>query len=212
MDRNSLKRLIEIEILTTLAEKTSRKKVPLAVSGRHVHLSREHVEQLFGKDYRLQMLKPLSQPNQYACKEVVTIKTKKGELEKVRVLGPERPDTQVEISMTDAFKIGVTPMIRMSGDVVGTPGVTLVSQTASVNLNQGVIIAKRHLHISNEQAKNYGLRDGQTIKVKYDGQRATIFDEVVVRSGNGHELEVHIDTDEANAALIKNGDYGEVID
>ncbi len=212
MDNTTIKKMIEVEILMALAEKSGRRLVPVAVSGRHVHLSREHVEQLFGKGYELQMLKPLSQPGQFACKETVTIKTHKGMLEKVRVLGPERPDTQVEISVSDAYKIGIKPVIKMSGDVEGTPGCTLISQNASVDISCGVMIAKRHLHISKQQAQTYKLSDGQTIKLKYDGARAMIFDEVAVRVGDGHELEIHMDTDEANSAMVSGAAYGEILE
>ncbi len=212
MDKTSIKRIIEVELLTELAEKSGRRLVPVAVSGRHIHLSREHVEILFGKDYQLQMLRPLAQPGQYACKETLTIRTQKGTLEKVRVLGPERPDTQVEISVSDAYKMGIKPMLKMSGEVAGTPGCTLVSQSAVAEISCGVMIAKRHLHISTQQAKIYKLTDGQNIRLKYDGQRATIFDEVVVRVGDGHDLEIHIDTDEANSAMVSGSSYGEILE
>ncbi len=212
MENSVIRKIIETEILTTLAQKSGKKIVPLAVSARHVHLSRAHVEQLFGKGYELQVLRPLSQPGQFACKETVALKTAKGVFEKVRVLGPERPDTQVEISVTDAYKLGINPVVKMSGEVAGTPGCTLVSQTASVELAQGVMIAKRHLHISDEQAEKYSLRDGQIVKLKCTGERTTIFDDVVVRSGSGHDLEIHLDTDEANSAMIKTADYGEILE
>lgn len=211
MEKSEIRKLIEMEVLRSLAQKAGKKVVPVAVSNRHVHLSRAHVEALFGEGYSLTPLKPLSQPGQFACQETITIHGKKGSIEGVRVLGPERPDTQIEISVTDSFKLGVPVVVHMSGEVEGTPGCRITGPKGSVELAHGLMISKRHLHISAAQAKEYGLQDGQTIQLRYGGERPVVFEEVLVRAGDGHELEVHLDMDEANAALIKNGSYMEII-
>ncbi len=212
MDKNELKKIIREEILTAVAAETGKKLVPVAVSGRHVHLSTEHVDRLFGKGYALKPIKALSQPDQYACEETVSIKTAKGVIHNVRVLGPERADTQVELSVTDCYKLGIKPTLRMSGDLNDSPGCTLLSKNSEVQLNFGVIVAQRHLHISDEQAIKYGLHDEQTIALRSGDQRATVLENVTVRAGKAHDLEVHIDTDEANCGMIKNGDFAEILE
>lgn len=212
MDKSRIRKIIEEEVLRMMVKQAGKKLVPAAVSNRHIHLSREHVEVLFGSGYQLTPIKPLSQPGQFACKETVTIQGEKGKIEKVRVLGPERPDTQIEISATDSFKLGVPIVVHMSGDVQGTPGCKLMGPNGTVLLERGLMISKRHLHISPEQAQAYGLKDGDIISLRYGGARPMIFEDVLVRAGNGHDLEVHLDMDEANAALIKNGDYMEIVE
>jgi putative phosphotransacetylase len=185
--------------------------IPAAASGRHIHLSTEDKNCLFGRGYELRKLRPLSQPGQFACEEKVTVVGPKGRIPDVRILGPERPETQVEVSRTDTFKLGLAPIVRMSGDVKGTPGCTLIGPAGEVTLSQGVIVSARHLHISNEEAAAYGLKNGDMISVKHEGERETIFGKILVRAGNAHSLELHIDTDEANAAGICNGDLLELI-
>ena len=199
-------------MLKALSEKTGRRYVPAAASNRHVHLCRKDIDTLFGEGYELTPVKPLSQPGQFACKETLALVGPKGRIEKIRVLGPARKDTQVEISITDSFKLGIKPVIRMSGDVLGTPGGTLVSGRASVELCCGVMVSARHLHLSGQQAKELGLRDGQTVSLRSQGERAVVFENVLVRSGDAHEMEVHLDVDEANAAGLKNGDILEIIE
>ncbi|QTA38555.1 phosphate propanoyltransferase [Thermosipho ferrireducens] len=187
-----------------------KKKEPgiiAGVSNRHVHLSREDVETLFGKDYKLTPIKDLGQPGQFACQETVVIVGPKGAIEKVRVLGPERKETQVEISLTDAFKLGVMPPVRDSGDLEGTPGIVIVGPKGSVIKEKGVIIAKRHIHMHPDDAKNYGVEDKQIVKVVVEkAGRRLVFDDVLVRVSKKYALEFHVDTDEANAALLKTGD------
>jgi len=185
--------------------------IPVGVSNRHIHLSREHVDILFGKDYKLTPIKDLSQPGQFACKEQVTIVGPKGKLERVRVLEPERKDTQVEIALTDSFALGIRPPVRMSGKVAGSPGCTLVGPAGQAEIAQGVIVAARHMHISPEQAKFYGLQDGQVVRLRSEGERAVVFENVVVRAGNGHDFEVHLDTDEANALAMTGSPMMEVL-
>ncbi|ONN27046.1 phosphate propanoyltransferase [Thermosipho affectus] len=183
------------------------------VSNRHVHLSREDVEVLFGKDYKLTPIKDLGQPGQFACQETVIIVGPKGAIEKVRVLGPERKETQVEISLTDAFKIGVRPPVRDSGDLEGTPGIVIVGPKGSVIKEKGVIIAKRHIHMHTSDAEKYGVKDKDIVKVLVEKEgRRLIFDDVLIRVSEKYALEFHVDTDEANAALLKTGDLVYIIE
>ncbi|ABR30660.1 phosphate propanoyltransferase [Thermosipho melanesiensis] len=183
------------------------------VSNRHVHLSREDVEVLFGKGYTLTPIKDLGQPGQFACQETVIIVGPKGAIEKVRVLGPERKETQVEISLTDAFKLGVKPPVRDSGDLDNTPGIVIVGPKGSVIKDRGVIIAKRHIHMHTSNAEKYGVKDKQIVKVLVEKEgRRLIFDDVLIRVSEKYALEFHVDTDEANAALLKTGDLVYIIE
>ncbi|OIQ61806.1 Phosphate propanoyltransferase [Moorella thermoacetica] len=186
-------------------------EVPVGVSGRHVHLTREHLQTLFGPGYELTKLRDVVQPGQFAAKETVTIVGPKGVLEKVRVLGPLRSYTQVEISRTDSFKLGVNPPIRDSGDHEGSPGCVLVGPAGVVTLKQGVIIALRHIHMHTDDAKRYGLKDKDLVTVQVGGERGLIFTNVLVRVNPNFRLEFHVDTDEANACLLNNNDMVQVL-
>ena len=199
MDKGAVQRSVQLAVSESLFQKTGRIFVPVASSARHVHLCRADVERLFGAGYRLQRLKDLSQPGQFACKEQVTVVGPRGQLERVRVLGPERKATQVEVSLTDTFGLGIKAPVRMSGKTQGTPGCKLVGPAGSIELSEGVIVAARHLHLSAAQAALFGLKDGQTVRLRAEGERATVLENVIVRAGDGHDMEVHIDTDEANA-------------
>ena len=181
-----------------------RNEVPVEVSARHVHLSQEQVEILFGEGHQLTPDKMLSQPGQYLSKERVTIVGPKKKMERVGVLGPARKHGQVELSLTDCFAIGIkTAVVRESGDISGTPGVVLESETASVTLEEGVIVAKRHIHMTPDEAKEFGVADKQVVQVEINQNgRATIYGDVVVRVHETYALAMHIDTDEANAALV----------
>lgn len=187
--------------------------IVVGVSNRHVHLSREDVEILFGKDYQLTPIKDLGQPGQFACQETVTIVGPKGSIENVRVLGPERKETQVEISLTDAYKLGLNPPVRDSGDLEGTPGITIIGPKGQVTKDRGVIIAKRHIHMHTSDAEKFGVKDKDIVKVIVEkGDRKLIFDDVLVRVSDKFALEFHVDTDEANAALLKTGDIVYIVD
>lgn len=212
MIKTEIRKKIEAEVIQILAQQTGRRLVPAAGSNRHVHLCRADVEALFGTGYVLTQLRPLSQPGQYACEELVTLQGPKGSISKIRVLGPERKETQIEISVTDSFKLGIKPVVKMSGELENTPGGKLIGPKGSVELQKGVVVAARHLHLSADQAKKYNLQSGDVVKLKVNGFRPVVFENVIVRSGDDHEMEVHLDTDEANAAFIKNGDYMEIID
>lgn len=210
MKESDIRRLVLLGIVKNLAQQKEY-YIPTAASGRHVHLCRADVGKLFGAGYALKISRALSQPGQYACEEKIAVVGPKGRIEGVRVLGPERPETQVEVSLTDTFKLGITPAVRMSGDVTGTPGCTLIGPGGEVALGQGVIVAARHLHMSDEEAAVFGLKNGDVVSARKKGEREIIFGNILVRAGKAHSLELHIDTDEANAAAVGNGDLLELI-
>ncbi|HOK33056.1 MAG TPA: phosphate propanoyltransferase [Fervidobacterium sp.] len=192
-----------------------KKEFPIiaGVSNRHVHLSREDLDLLFGKGYALTPTKDLGQPGQFACKEMVTIVGPKGSIENVRILGPERKDTQIEISLTDAFKLGIMPPVRDSGDIEGTPGITIIGPNGKLEKEKGVIIAKRHVHMRPSDAEKFGVKDKDIVKVIVEnGDRKLIFDDVLIRVSEKFALEFHVDTDEANAALLKTGDIVYIVE
>lgn len=186
-------------------------KVPVGISNRHLHLSQEDLEVLFGPGYELTPKKDLSQPGQYAAEETVAVIGPKGSLSKVRILGPVRKQTQVEISFTDSFKLGVEPPVRDSGDLADSPGITLEGPKGRINIPEGVIVAQRHLHLHTSEADKLGLKDKEYIKVKTEGQRAVVFENVLVRVSPKYKMDLHLDTDEANAAGLKNGDLVTVL-
>ncbi|MFZ5592226.1 MAG: phosphate propanoyltransferase [Bacillota bacterium] len=185
--------------------------IPLAVSNRHVHLAEKELYTLFGPGYQLHKERDLSQPGQYACKETVTLVGPKGVIEKVRVLGPLRPRTQVEISISDCFKLGVRAPLRDSGDLAGSAPITLVGPAGAVTIPEGCIIAARHIHMSPADAHRFGLKDKDKVFVRAKGPRALIFAEVLVRVHDAFRLEMHVDMDEANAVGLKNGDRVEIV-
>jgi putative phosphotransacetylase len=186
--------------------------IPVGVSARHVHLSQQDLETLFGPGATLHHKKDLSQPGQFAAEETVDLRGPKGTLTGVRVLGPVRPHTQVEISRTDALKLGVNPPVRESGDISGTPGLTLVGLHGTVELTEGVIIAMRHIHFSDEDARRFEVSNGDQLAVRAGGERGVIFDNVVARVSPKYALDFHIDTDEANAAGLTTGDEVELVE
>ena len=186
-------------------------KVPVGLSNKHLHVSRKDLDTLFGEGYELTPFKDLKQPGQYAAEEKVDVVGPKGTLKNVRILGPVRPETQVELAMTDARIVGVNAPVKESGKLDGTPGIKLVGPEGSVDIDQGAIVALRHVHLSPEQAKEAGVADKQIVSIRFKGERGLVFDNVLVRSGKGHDLEIHLDTDEGNAAGLKNGDLGEII-
>jgi acetate kinase len=211
-------RMIAREIVRTVASgyigdiiQTQKKTpVPIEVSAHHVHLSSEHVEALFGAGHTLTPEHELSQPGQFACKESVNLVGPKGRVDRVRVLGPVRKETQVEIAMTEQFKLGIHPPIRESGDLENTPGITIEGTAGSVTIPRGVICALRHIHMSTEDALRFGLRDKFKVRVRVEGERELIFGDVLIRVNPQFKLAMHIDTDEANAANIGTGAIGHV--
>jgi putative phosphotransacetylase len=186
-------------------------RIPISISARHVHLCREHVEKLFGEGHELTPTKELSQPGQFAAEERVTLVGPRGSIEGVRVLGPMRAATQVEISRTDERALGIDAPIRASGDIDDSLGLELVGSAGRIALAQGVIQAKRHIHMSPEDAERFGVRDDDYVMVRVGGERGIIFDDVLVRVNEDYALDMHIDTDEANAADLQPGDTGVLI-
>lgn len=186
-------------------------KLPIALSNKHVHLSQADIETLFGAGHQLVEFKPLSQPGQYACEEKVDLVGPKGTIKGVRVLGPARPNTQVEISLADGFTLGVKAPIKESGDIEGTPGVKLVGPEGEVELTEGVIVASRHIHMSLDDAAKFGVKDKQIVKVRTFGPRSIVFENVLVRANANFALEMHVDVEEGNAAAVRNGDMVELI-
>ena len=185
--------------------------IEVEASGRHVHLSRQDIDTLFGVGYKLTPVKELSQPGQYASAERVTISGPKGTLKNVVVLGPERKASQVEISLTDALVLGIKAPIRQSGDITGTPEITVSNGDRQVKLSQGLIVAKRHMHITPEDANRFHVTDGEIVKVKVFGARPLIFDDLVVRVSKDFRTYIHIDYDEANACGFTKGTLGMII-
>ena len=186
-------------------------KINIEVSARHCHLSRKDLDVLFGKDYELTLYKKLSQIDQFASNEVISIKNSGGQIDNVRVLGPLRGQTQVEISLTDAKKLKINPPIRLSGDLDGSDGCILIGPKGSVTLEEGVIIAKRHIHCDPETAETMGLKNQQIVSVKIGGVRSVIFENVEVRISDKFVFYLHIDTDEGNTSLAEDNQEGLLI-
>ena len=180
-------------------------------SGRHVHLSRKELDALFGTGYELTKAKDLSQPGQYASKERLTVVGPKGAFHNVVILGPVRKESQVEVSLTDCLQLGVKAPIRESGDIEGTPGIVLVNGDKSVSLDKGLIVAKRHVHMTPEDAEKLGVKNHDIVKVKVEGARPLIFDDVVIRVSPKFATYMHIDYDEANACGFSKGVRGRII-
>lgn len=183
--------------------------VEVEASGRHVHVTKEQAQTLFGHD--LTPVRELSQPGQYLAKERVTVVGPKGEFQNVAVLGPARKAAQVEISLTDGRALGIDPPVRLSGRVEGSPGAVLVGSKGRVSLNEGVICAQRHIHMTPEDATRLGVRDGDAVKLKVYSKRPVIFEQVPVRISKDFQTRVHLDFDEANACGFQNGDLGRIL-
>lgn len=212
IDENQVKTIVaEVLKCIDLRGRIKSGAVPCGVSNRHIHVSQADLETLFGKGYTLKEMKPLSQPAQFAAEETVLLVGPKGSLEKCRILGPVRPSTQIEISMTDSFKLGVKPIVRDSGDTAKTPGCVVVGPAGAVTLKEGVIVAARHIHASTKEAAAFGLKDMDRVSVKTGGVKSVVFNNVLVRVSDKFALDFHIDTDEANAAGLKNGDMVEIV-
>ena len=181
--------------------------VVVGVSNRHIHLSQEDLEILFGKGHTLTRMKDMKQPGQFASEETVTIQGPKGKFEGVRILGPVRKETQIEISISDSFKLGIKPPIRESGKLDGTPGVKVIGPKGEVIKERGVIVAGRHIHMPKFIADIKGYKDGDIVKVETCGERKVLLYNVLMRVGNNMAKEIHLDMDEANASGLKNNDY-----
>jgi putative phosphotransacetylase len=186
-------------------------KVPVSISARHLHLNQGDLEALFGRGYELTLNRYISQPGQFASNERVTLISEKGRIENVRVLGPLRSKTQIELSKSDARVLGIKPVVRSSGDLNHTPGVILEGPRGRIVLKEGVIIPDRHIHMTPRDAENYGVEDGQKVSVKVDGTKGGILSDITIRVNPRYKLDFHIDTDDANAFFIENGDKLELL-
>jgi len=211
LDKDQLVALITEAVAKQLCNNSGANKIPVAISNRHVHLSQEDMDRLFGANHQFKVLKKLSQPGQFAYEEKVTLVGPKGVLENVRILGPARAKTQVEISISDGIKLGVKAPIRDSGELAQSASLTLVGPLGSTTLPEGTIIAARHIHMHPNDAIQFGVKDKERINVKVPGARGLVFNEMLVRVGDKYKLEMHIDIDEANAAYLKNNDYVEIV-
>jgi putative phosphotransacetylase len=185
--------------------------IPIGVSARHIHLSEAHITEIFGEGETLTFDFDLSQPEQFAAKERITIKTQVGEISAVRILGPARPETQVEISKTDSFILGIKPPTRLSGDVGGSASVTLVGPKGEVTIEQGCIVAQAHIHMHPDDAKAFEVVDGEFVDVYVPSDRPITFHNVIIRVSPKFKLDMHIDTDEGNAGAVTQGMIGTVI-
>ena len=211
MDRAELERKIREELEKILKENNNNNEFMVEASGRHVHLSKEHLEQLFGKGYELTIAKELSQPGQYAAKERIRVIGPKGEFSNVVILGPCRDFSQVELSLTDCKDIGIKGVLRESGKIEGTPGILIGVGENYIQLDKGAIVAKRHIHMTPEDAEKLNVKDNELVKVKVSGERPVIFDDVLIRVKSSFRLSMHIDYDEANACGYTSGVKGSII-
>lgn len=209
--KETLVKIITQKIIEVINENNDKESIPIGVSNRHLHISKEDLELLFGKGYKLTKLKDLKQPGQYAAKEVVCIKGTKGQFDKVRILGPVRDKTQIEISISDGFKLGINPPVRESGKIEGTPGIEIIGPCANLIKDEGVIAALRHIHMTPDFANKIGVRDNQFVDVQVEGIRKVMLGNVLVRISKKYVLEMHLDTDEANACLLSNNDKVKII-
>lgn len=207
---NNDKELVANIIKDNIETKTEIKKIPVGISNRHIHLSQQDLDILFGENYQMNKLKDLKQPGQFAANETVCIAGPKGSLTNVRVLGPVRTDSQVEISKTDSFMLGIKSPIRESGDLKGSADICVIGPKGSIILKEKVIIGKRHIHMTPEDAQIFNVTNGQKVYVAISGERKGILGEVVVRVNPNYSLEFHVDTDEANGMGLSSKDTVEI--
>ncbi|ADO84114.1 phosphate propanoyltransferase [Ilyobacter polytropus] len=204
------KKTLELVLKEVLSDIISD-EVVVGVSNRHLHISQNDLEKIFGPDYKLTKMKELRQPGHYAANETVTIIGPKGKMDKIRILGPVRKETQVEISMSDAFKLGIKAPVKESGKLEGTPGLTIVGPKGTLKTDKGVIVAGRHIHMPKFIADIKGYKDGDMVSVETSGERKALFHNVLIRVGSNVVKEIHLDMDEANASGASNGDFVKII-
>lgn len=211
MTEQELVKLIATEVVARIKADAGPKRVVVNISARHIHLSQAHVEALFGPGHQLAKMKDLMQPGQFAAQETVRVVGPKGSFPKVRVLGPARGDTQLEVSLTDARTLGMDLPVRLSGNVEGTPGIVLEGPHGRVEIPRGVIVAARHIHLGTADAARFGVKHGETVRVRTTGVRPLTFDDVLIRVSDSFVAEMHVDTDEGNAAGLRDGDFVEIL-
>lgn len=208
------------QIVTSLLEKNinnndpsidKNKRIPIEASGRHAHLSHKDVERLFGKNYRLTPKDYLSQPGEFLCQEKIKLVTGKSEIENVSIIGPTRDQSQIEISITDARKLGLKPVIRLSGDLEGAENIFIVANNNMIESNKSVIVAKNHIHMKTSDAKHYQVKNGQRVDINVNSERPIVFKDVIIRVSDNYKLAMHIDYDEANACNLTSHTYGEIL-
>jgi len=187
------------------------KKIKIEVSARHIHLKKDDFEKLFGKNAELTVMKELSQPGMFAANETVSVKNENFRIDYLRIVGPLRDYTQIELSKTESRKFKINPPLRRSGDIENSPGMLIIGPKGEVKINSGVIIAKRHIHMTPKDAKEINVKDGDLLKVKTIGERGLIFENVVTRVNENFSWAMHIDTDEGNAGGIQEVEEGEVV-
>ena len=202
---------VEAVVEAVVRELKDKMMVEVEASGRHVHLCREDVERLFGSGYKLTKVRDLSQPGKYVCIERVSLIGPKGTIHNVVILGPERKETQAEVSMTDTLVLGIRPPVRLSGDIADTPGITISNGSRQIVTDKGVIIAKRHMHITPEDAARLHVKDREVLKIKVYGSRPVIFEDTIARVSSEFRTYVHIDYDEANACGFEKGTFCRIV-
>jgi putative phosphotransacetylase len=211
MDQKAIQLIVE-EVVSRLTETTSAKlSIPMAVSARHCHLSQSDLETLFGEGYELTKKLDLSQPGQFAANESIMIVGPRGSIDNVRILGPARNITQVEVSQTDSFKLGLRPPLRESGDILGSDPITLVGPKGSLYKKEGLIIAQAHIHMTPDDALAFGVKNGEYVKIEVNGDRPVTLGKVLIRVSPRYKLEMHVDTDEANAGFISRKTVGKLV-
>lgn len=208
MNEKQIEAIVSAVLAQVATKQKDLKEVPVEVSARHVHLSKEDMEFLFGGEDQLKKVKDLSQPGQYVYDQRVTIMGPKGCIQNVAILGPSRPNTQVEISLTDARVLGVKAPIRESGDLKNSAGIIIAAGGKAINLEEGVIVAKRHIHMTPQDAKTYDVKDGDLVKVRIQSERPVVLEDVLIRVSEKYSLSMHIDHDEGNAAAYQPGTTG----
>lgn len=199
------------EVMKKIKESDNNDSIPVGISNRHIHLSKEDLEFLFGHGYALRVMRNLKQPGEFAAEETLDIKGPKGTIKKVRILGPLRNNTQVEISITDGFVLGINPPVRESGKIDGTPGIILIGPKGTLKKDCGIIAALRHIHMKPEFAVRHGINDKDMLSIRTEGIRSLVFDNVLARVSDKFILEMHIDTDEANACGLKSEDRVKIV-
>ena len=187
------------------------KIIPIEVSARHIHLSRKDLEALFGDGYQLKKIKDLTQPGDFAAEEALDVSSNGKEIENIRIVGPARKETQIELSMTDALHLGLKPEVRISGSIDGTQGIDIIGPKGGIKIQKGVIVAKRHIHCNLKEAKELGLKNKEIVSVKTEGERGLVFDNVEIRVDDKYKLVMHLDTDEGNASGINKKSKGLLI-
>ena len=188
-----------------------KKEIPIEVSARHIHICQKDLEKLFGKGYKLRKLKSLSQPSDFAAKETLDVKNGSRKISNLRIVGPPREKTQVELSVTDAVGLGIKSVLKESKDIKGTPGIFLIGPKKRLKIKEGVIVPLRHIHCAPKEAERLGWKNGQMVSVEVKGKRAVIFQKVKIRINKNYRLCMHIDTDEGNAAGINRKGKGQAV-